>query len=99
MHLTGRVAIVTGGGNGIGEAMVRRFAREGAKVVIADINLNAAEKVAEDLRKEGFEALACRVDVTSKQDVEAMVNKAENEFGKVDILANIAGILGPSSGV
>ncbi|MDP4126681.1 MAG: SDR family NAD(P)-dependent oxidoreductase [Bacillota bacterium] len=99
MHLSGRVAIVTGGGSGIGEAMARRFANEGASVLLADINLQAAEKVAEDIRNEGFKALACKVDVTSKKDVEAMVQLAENEFGKVDILANIAGILGPSTGV
>jgi 2-dehydro-3-deoxy-L-rhamnonate dehydrogenase (NAD+) len=94
--LSGRVAVVTGAGSGIGKAVCWRLAREGAQVVAADINLASAEQVAAELNNEGLQAVAVRVNVASKKEVQDMIRKGESEFGKVDILCNIAGILGPS---
>lgn len=87
MRLKGKTAIVTGGGSGFGAGIVRRFAEEGAKVAVVDINLAAAESVAEDA---GGVALAC--DVSDGGSVAAMIAKAEAQLGDIDILVNNAGI-------
>lgn len=97
--LTGRIAIVTGGGRGIGEATCRRLARDGAGVLVADRDCQAAESVAESINEEGHQAWAHQVDVTVRGEVRAMVRRAEEELGRVDILVNCAGILGPSAPV
>ncbi|WP_027416745.1 SDR family NAD(P)-dependent oxidoreductase [Aneurinibacillus terranovensis] len=99
MKLSGQVAIVTGGASNIGKAVGWRLAREGAQVIIADINFAAAEKVAADITEAGFKALPHRVDVSSKKEVQDMIRKGEEELGRIDILANVAGILGPSAPV
>ncbi|UOF91149.1 SDR family oxidoreductase [Fodinisporobacter ferrooxydans] len=99
MKRSRQVAVVTGAGSGIGEAVCWRLAREGAQVLVADINPGAAETVAGAIANAGFQVLPQRVDVTSRNEVQAMIRKAESEFGRVDILANIAGILGPSAPV
>ena len=90
----GKVAIVTGGASGIGEACVRQFAAGGAKVVIADINLEAAERLAQSVREAGGQAAAVRVDVADPASVEAMVTFAKDTFGGLDIAVNNAGIGG-----
>jgi NAD(P)-dependent dehydrogenase (short-subunit alcohol dehydrogenase family) len=92
-RLTGKVAIVTGGGSGIGEASCRRFADHGAAVVVADRDAAGAERVAEELRQGGARAVAAVVDVTSEADVEAMVEAADG-FGPVDVLYANAGVAG-----
>lgn len=92
MRLQGKVAIVTGGGSGIGEATARRFAREGAAVVVNDVHPSEAERVAEGIRQAGGRALAVEADVVKKTDVEAMLKQAEAEFARLDILVNNAGI-------
>ncbi|GEL08132.1 SDR family NAD(P)-dependent oxidoreductase [Salisediminibacterium halotolerans] len=89
MRLSGKVAVVTGGASGIGEAAVRRFVSEGAKVVIADIN---DHKGAELVAEIGDSVVYQHVDVTDETEVEAMVAKAETTYGKLDILFNNAGI-------
>lgn len=94
--LSGQGAVVTGGGSGIGEAVCWRLAREGAKVLVADINLRAAEKVAAAITNAGLKAVPHYVNVVLKKEVQDMVQRAEQEFGRVDILTNVAGILGPS---
>lgn len=91
-RLNGRVAIVTGGGHGIGRAYVKRLAEEGAKVVIAEIDVKAANAVAEELSSEGFDVLAVHTDVTSPDSVKAMARKAVEAFGQIDILVNNAAI-------
>lgn len=88
MRLQGKVAIVTGGGSGFGEGIAKRFADEGAKIVIADINEAAAQRVAGEI---GDAAIAVRCDVSVGDDVKAMVEAATGSFGRLDILINNAG--------
>ena len=87
MRLEGKNAIVTGGGSGFGEGIATKFAAEGARVMIADINLDAAKTVAHQL-----DSIACEVDVADAASVAAMSEAALSAFGRVDILVNNAGI-------
>ena len=87
MRLKGKVAIVTGGASGFGEGIVRRFAAEGAKVVIADLNDDAAQKIAREI-----DGLAVQTDVSKAADVKALAEAAVARFGDIDILVNNAGI-------
>jgi sorbitol-6-phosphate 2-dehydrogenase len=92
--LRDRIAVVTGGAQGLGEAICRRLACEGAYVVVADLNLEGAERVAADIMVQtGRRAIAVQVDVTDEAQVAAMVNRAVQEFGRLDILVSNAGIL------
>ena len=92
MKLENKVAIVTGGGRGIGKATAMALAREKVKVVVVSRTLSEIESVAREIRKNGQEALAIRADVSNKASVDSMVNKTLEHFGKVDILVNNAGI-------
>jgi len=92
MILDGKSAIVTGGGSGIGRGICLRYAREGASVVVADIDTIAAEKVAEEINTSNGKALAVTVDVTDRAAVKSMVAAAVKEFGSLDILVNNAGV-------
>lgn len=92
MRLKGRVAIVTGGGVGIGRAYCFGLAKEGAKVVVADINFEAAQKVAQEIIKQKGEALAVNVDVSDEKSTREMAKKAMEKFGGIDILVNNAAI-------
>jgi NAD(P)-dependent dehydrogenase (short-subunit alcohol dehydrogenase family) len=92
MQLENQVAIVTGGANGIGRATALRYAREGARVVVADIEFENAQKVAEEIRASGGQALPVAVDVRLRESVNKLLARAAAEFGRVDILAAIAGI-------
>ncbi len=94
MQLQGKVAIITGGGSGFGEVTARLFAHEGAAVMLADINGNAAQSVANSIVSEGGQAGWAQTDVTSPESVEAMVQAAQQQFGHIDILFNNAGIEG-----
>ena len=91
--LEGKVAIVTGAAQGMGEAVAKLFAQEGAKVVVNDIIEEKAKKVAEEINSQGKEALAIRADVTNHREVSRMVEETVKEFGTVHILINNAGIL------
>ncbi len=93
MRLSGKVAIVTGGAQGIGEAYVVGLAEEGASVIIADVDEAAGKALAQSLSKAGKSARFIRVDVSRKRDAEAMVAAALEAFKGVDILVNNAGIL------
>jgi len=92
MRFLDKVAIVTGSGRGIGEAIARRLSEEGAKVVISDINMPAAENVAQELKNSGRDAIAIKVDIANKAEVDEMVKKVMARFGRVDILVNNAGL-------
>ena len=91
-ELDGRVAVVTGGASGIGRAMVERFARERAKVVVADIDERALASVVESIKARGGEALGVRTDVTDLASVQALAAAAFEAFGKVNVLCNNAGV-------
>jgi len=93
LSLEGRVAIVTGGGTGIGRSIALRFAEAGANVVVASRKLANLGKVAEEVRALGRHSLAVPTDITQKADVDKMVQKTMDEFGTIDILVNDAGIL------
>jgi 2-hydroxycyclohexanecarboxyl-CoA dehydrogenase len=90
-RLNGKVAIVTGGGGGIGGATARRFAREGALVAVFDRNLAAAEKVAADIQQAGGRALALACDITVRVQIDAAVAQVAATLGPIDILINNAG--------
>jgi NAD(P)-dependent dehydrogenase (short-subunit alcohol dehydrogenase family) len=93
-RLEDKVAIITGGGTGIGEATCERFAQEGARVAIFDVDLTSAEKTAERLRGGGYEAVAIRVDVAKEATIVEGVRQVIDRWGKIDILVNNAGIPG-----
>src|SRR5688500_4931530 len=92
-QLTGRVAVVIGGGGGIGAAIAVLFAREGADVAVLDRNEQNATAVAEDCKSHGGHATALAVDVTDGEAVRAAMDRLVEELGGIDILVNSAGIL------
>ncbi len=91
MRLKDKVGIVTGSGSGMGRAIALAFARQGAAVVVADLNEDAARQTAELVRGAGGRALAVRVDVTQSADAERLRERTLAEFGRIDILVNNAG--------
>ncbi len=92
MRLQGKVAVVTGGAQGIGRAITLGMAREGAKVVVADLQAGKAESVAKEARTLGAEALALEVNVGSEPAVQRLAEETFKRFGAVDILVNDAGV-------
>ena len=94
MRLKDKVAIVTGGAWGIGKAYAKGFVREGAKVTIADLDLEGAKATANEIIKEGGEALAIKTDISIPADTIEMAKKTVEKFGKIDILVNNAAMLG-----
>jgi len=93
MRLKDRVAIVTGGGAGVGEAIALRYAREGARVVVAEIEPARGEKVVNAIRQLGGDALFVQTDVASEQQIQALVETALARFGQIDVLVNNAAVL------
>jgi 3-oxoacyl-[acyl-carrier protein] reductase len=87
-RLKDKVAIVTGAASGFGEGMARRFAEEGAKVVVADLNAKGAERVAEEI---GKQAIAVTTDVSQRAEIDEAVYAAKSAFGRVDVMVNNAG--------
>ncbi|KAF1036216.1 MAG: D-beta-hydroxybutyrate dehydrogenase [Burkholderia lata] len=92
MALNGKIALVTGAASGIGEVCARKLATDGATVVIADLNLEAARKVADDIVANGGKALAIAMDVTSEEAVDAGLAETVSRLGGIDVLVSNAGI-------
>jgi NAD(P)-dependent dehydrogenase (short-subunit alcohol dehydrogenase family) len=92
-QLAGKVAVITGGASGIGRATAQFFAREGASVAIADVNQEAGQQVADDIKMAGGRAFSAPADVTRAEDCRALVSRTIAEFGRIDILFNNAGII------
>src|SRR5690606_20259056 len=88
-QLEGKVALVTGAGSGFGEGIAKLYDREGAQVVVADINEQAANRVAAEI---GSSALALQGDVSRREDIQRMVDESLREFGSLDIVVNNAAI-------
>lgn len=92
MRLKGKVALITGAGSGIGRESALRFAAEGAKIVVADVNDAGGEETVSLVQSAGGESIYVHADVSKGAEAEAMVSAAESQFGKLDILFNNAGI-------
>lgn len=93
MRLQGKVAVVTGAASGMGKAIAELYAKEGAKVVVSDINLDAAQKVVEEIEAANGTAMAVVANVTKEEDVQNMIDMAVEKYGTLDILVNNAGIM------
>lgn len=96
LDLHNKAAVVTGGAKGIGYGIAYRLAEAGASVLIADLDEAEAQKVARDFTSKGWSAQAMKVDVSSEEQVQAMINQCKDAFGSVDILVNNAGIYPPA---
>jgi len=93
MKFAGKVALVTGAARGIGEAIALTLAREGADVVVTDVDLEGAQRVAQEIEGLGRKAKAVQADVSQREAVQRLVSEAVSLFGKIDILVNNAGII------
>lgn len=91
MRVKDKVAIVTGGAQGIGEAIAVRLAEEGARVVILDVKLEQANEVASGLKGKGLDAIALKVDTSQKAEIQAAISELASAYGRMDILVNNAG--------
>lgn len=96
--MEGRVAIITGGCGGVGIETAKLFSKEGAKILIADMNDEVGEKLVKELNDDGGEAVFYHVDVTKEDEIQACVNQCVDVFGKLDTLINIACIMGVETG-
>ena len=92
MKFKEKVVIITGAGQGIGRAYAHAFAKEGAKVVIAEINETNGQAVAKEITKEGFEAVGIRTDVSDAESVDGMVKAVVEKYGRIDVLVNNAAL-------
>lgn len=97
MKLAEKVAVITGGGKGIGRAIALRFAGEGAKVLLNGTSKEAIEEVAEEIERSGGHALAYQADIAEEANVRQMIEAALSAFGRIDILVNNSGIAGPTA--
>lgn len=93
MKLEGKVAVITGSASGIGKEIAKLYAKEGASVVISDLNEKGALEVVQEIENENGKAIAVAANVTKQADVDYMIDQAVNTYGKLDILVNNAGIM------
>jgi NAD(P)-dependent dehydrogenase (short-subunit alcohol dehydrogenase family) len=93
MRLKDKVAIITGGGSGIGQGIALAYAREGANIIVADVNLQGAQETISSVKHIGRQGLAILTDVAELTQVQEMVNSSLSAFGKIDVLVNVAGIM------
>lgn len=93
MRLENNVAVVTGAASGMGKAIAILYAKEGAKVVVSDINLDAANLTVEEIKSNGGEAIAVMANVAKEEDIQNLIDTAVNTYGTLDILVNNAGIM------
>jgi 3-oxoacyl-[acyl-carrier protein] reductase len=93
MKFEGKVALVTGAARGIGKAIALKLAQEGADVVVTDVDLEGAQRVAQEIEGLGYKAKAIQADVSQREAVQRLVSKAVSVFGQIDILVNNAGII------
>jgi NAD(P)-dependent dehydrogenase (short-subunit alcohol dehydrogenase family) len=91
MKLANKVAIIVGGGSGIGRASATLMAQEGARVMIADLSIDRANEVAEKIKARGYEAETIKIDMRKEEDAQEMVKVTLAKYGKIDILVNVAG--------
>lgn len=96
-RFAGQVAIITGGASGLGRGIAERIASEGGTVVLFDVNEALLQEVVQILKSRGHEAGAQRVDISSEADVKAAFTAVEDTYGKIDIMVNAAGIVGPTN--
>jgi 3-oxoacyl-[acyl-carrier protein] reductase len=92
MRLNGKTAIITGAGSGLGRMIAIHIAKEGAMVIVNDLNNECAQKVADEIEKDGGTAIAIKTDIFIQTEIAAMLKEAIEKFGKIDILVNNAGI-------
>ncbi|MDY3005750.1 SDR family NAD(P)-dependent oxidoreductase [Anaerococcus porci] len=97
MLLKDKVAVITGAGSGFGKLTSKLFAKEGAKIVAVDYNEESAKETVEEIKKDGGEAISVKADVSKDSDVKNFIAEAVNEFGKIDILFNNAGVFKPGN--
>lgn len=97
-RVEGKVALITGTASGIGKATAKLFAREGAKIVCADVNGPGAQATVDEIKAAGGEAVSVQADISREADCERMVRAAVDRYGRLDILHNHAGILHPKDG-
>ncbi|MBP1964261.1 SDR family oxidoreductase [Paenibacillus aceris] len=93
MRLSGKVAVITGAASGMGKAIAELFAAEGAKVVVSDLHIEAAQTVVSGIKSKGGVAIALAANVVKEEDVQQLIDNTVKEFGTVDILINNAGIM------
>lgn len=91
-NLNGRISIVTGGARGLGKAMAERLGKEGATVVIADIDVPSMEKAVAEMNEAGYPTEGYRIDLTKTEEIDAMIDHVAKKYGRIDILVNNAGI-------
>lgn len=96
LRLAGKVALVTGASRGIGEAISRRFAREGARVALAARDQQACRRIAREIEESGGKAMTARTDVTDSRSIAETVSAVVSEWGRIDVLVNNAGVGGPT---
>jgi NADP-dependent 3-hydroxy acid dehydrogenase YdfG len=92
-NITGKVVVITGASGGLGEAIARHLVKLGAKVVLGARRIERLEKLVSEIKSENGNAVAAATDVTKRQDLERLASKAVEEFGRVDVLVNNAGIM------
>lgn len=96
MELEGKIAVVTGGANGVGKGIVQTLAQRGANIVVADLDEQAAKQTAAEVERMGRECVAVRADVGEMREVDGIITSALTVFGRVDFLVNNAGVIGGS---